>query len=337
MALTIPGITWRGIRSAATKELAIRVDAGMMNALKQPDPKMWWVPLVMSVPTDPGVEATRLPIDFEDLGEWEEDVGPSVAKGAKPLASILIPRKPWKKVRRIPTADLKRNGFAGWPDKLVALALSARRMEGVIVRDLIFQAATKVLTYQGITLIHASGHRCDPTDEASDTFGNLHTTNSNFDSAGWEGAQTTKFARLGPGGFGLDMDCNIVLGGTAMRPKFDRMFKRVITLDSDSNGAAGVTNIHATQVEGGTIAIVSSWLDKHPWKLANATKDHWWTISTTYPARPFGIVSEGAPEYAILDVGSEYEISNDEIFIKGKMAANGAGAFPHTIDEYRGT
>lgn len=336
MALTIPGITWRGIRSSATKELAVRVDGAWMNALKQKDPKEWWAPLIMQVPTDPGVEATRLPIDFEDLGEWDEDSGPNVGRGVKPLTSVLIPRKPWKKSRRIATLDLQRNGFAGWPDRLSGMMLSARRMMGVIVRELIFQATTNAKTYQGIPLI-GTGHLCDPSDEDSDTFDNLHTSNSNFDTAGWEGAQDEVFGRLGPGGFGLDLDINFVLGGTKMRKKFDRMFKRVLVLDETDTAA--VSNIHQMMVEGGTIPIVTSWLDRHPWKVSNPTKDHWWTISTTYQARPFGIVAEngGAPTIAVLDVGSEYEIANDEILLKGKMAMNGAAAFPHTIDEFRGT
>ena len=336
MPLVIPGITWRGIRDPATQELAVRVDGAWMQALKQRDPKAWWEKLLLTVPSDSSTEATRLPIDFEDLGEWEEDVGPKVAKGAKPLTSVLIPRKPWKKSRRIRTDDIRRNSFAGWPDRLTAMMLSARRMMGVIVRDLIFQATTKALTYQGIPLI-GSGHLCDPTDEQSDTFVNLHTA-TNFDTAGWEGAQDIVYSRVGPGGFGLDMDINFVLGGTKMKKKFKRIFKRALVVDE--TGVAAVTNVNSNELSDVvTIPIISSWLDRHPWLLANPGKDQWWTISTTYAARPFGIVAEngGAPEVAILDIGSEYEIENDEILIKGKMAMNGAAAFPQTIDEFRGS
>lgn len=336
MALTIPGITWQGHRDPATAELAIRVDGAWMKALQGGEPAMWWDPLVMTVPSDPGTEATRLPIDFEDLADFKEDVGPVVALGNKPLQNVLIPRKPWIKSRSIELADLKRNNFGGWPDRLAAMMLSARRMPGALVRELLYQAYTNVKTYQGIALI-GTGHRCDPTNVDSATFDNLHTS-SNFDTSTWETAQTTKFARKGPGGYGLDLKVTHVLGGSAMKPRFDRMFKRTIVLeDSTSNdAAAGVSNIH---FEGGVIPIVTSRLDDHPWLLANAGKDHWWTISTTYAARPFGIVAEGggAPTVDILDVDSEYAKLNQRILIIARMAMNGAAAFPHVIDEYRGT
>lgn len=339
--MIIPGITWSGHRDPATAELAIRVDGAWMHALTAGTPNEWWSPLVMTVPSDPGTEATRLPIDFEDLADFEEDVGPVVAKGPKPLTSVLIPRKPWRKSRSIPSADLTRNNFAGWPDRLAAIMLSSRRMYGALARELLFQSDTKVLTYQGLALIKSSGHLTDPTNVDSATFGNLHTS-KNFDTTGWEFAQETKFARLGPGGYGLDMQVTHVLGGTAMKKKFDRMFKRVIVLeDSGSNdAAAGVTNIHSTEIEGGVVPIVTSQLDRHPWLLgAGVGKDQWWTISTTYAARPLGVVAEGggAPTVSILDVGSEYEILNQAILIIARMAMNGGAAFPHTIDEHRGS
>jgi hypothetical protein len=338
--LNIPGITWRGARDPATAELAVRVDASWVNALKQTQIREWWAPLMMTVPGDASTEATRLPIDFEDLGAWQEDEGPRVARGVKPLQSVLIPNKGWKKERHIPTRDLKRNGFAGWPDRLTNLMLSARRMVGVIVRDMIFQAATTVKTYQGIPLVSPSGHLTDPTDPGSDTFGNLHTS-TNFDIPGYELARDTVTGRLGPGGVPLDLELTYVLGGSKMRKKFDRMFKRILVLEDSNSGpaAAATTNIHYEAVEGGVIGITSAWLDKHSWLLANAGKDQWWTISTTLPARPFGVLLEngGAPTVNILDIGSEEEIKEDHILIKGKMGANGAGAFPHTIDEWRGT
>jgi hypothetical protein len=340
MALTIPGITWQGARDAATQELAIRVDGAWMHALTAGEPMNWWDPLCMTVPSDPGIEATRLPIDFEDLADFEEDVGPVVAKEPKRLQSVLIPRKPWRKSRSIQTQDLTRNNFAGWPDRLAQILLSSRRMNGALARELLFQATTNVKTYQGVALI-GTGHLTDPTDAGSATFDNLHTS-SDFDAAGWEAAQDAVFGRLGPGGYGLDLKITHVIGGTAMRKKFDRQFKRTIVLEDSANNdaAAGVTNIHSTMIEGGVVPIVTSQLDRHPWLIgAGVGKDHWFTVSTTYAARPLGIVAEGggAPTVKILDVGSEYETLNNAILIIARMALNGGGAFPHTIDEWRGS
>lgn len=336
MSLTIPGITWSGHRDPATAELAVRVDGAWMNALGKGEPRNWWDALVMTVPTDPGVEATRLPIDFEDLADFEEDVGQAVAKEPKKLQSILIPRKPWVKSRAIPTADLRMNNFGGWPDRLSAMMLSARRMAGALVRELLFQATTNVKTYQGIPLI-GTGHLCDPTDASSDTFDNLHTSVASITSTGWDTALDTVEARIGPGGYGLDLKITHVFGGTKMRKKFDAKFKRTIVLeDSAANdAAAGVSNIH---FENGVIPVVTAQLDQHPWLLANPTKEHWFTVSTTFQARPFGIVAEGggAPTVDILDVGSEYEILNKRILLIARMAMNGGGAFPQPIDEWRG-
>lgn len=333
--MIIPGITWQGHRDPATAELAVRVDGAWLNALQQKEPIRWWDPLVMVVPSDPGVEATRLPIDFEDLADFEEDVGQVIAKEPAKLQSILVPRKPWVKSRAIPTAELTRNNFGGWPDRLTAMLLSARRMEGAIVRELLFKADSAVTTYQGIPLI-GTGHLTDPTEAGSPTFDNLHTGVATFDTA-FETAIDDVFARKGPGGYGLDLKITHVLGGSRMRAHFDKKFKRTLVLEDSKNNdaAAGVSNVY---IDGGVIPIVTSQLDSHPWAAANAGKEHWFSISTTYQARPLGIVAEGggAPTVKILDVGSEYETLHNAILIVARMAMNGAGAFAHTIDEYRG-
>lgn len=365
--LTTPGITWVGTRDAATRELATQVDAKWLVAMRQKNPREWWLPIIDIVPTEAGKEAVKLPIDFEDLSEWQEMDGIRVPRGVKPLQAQTIAMKPWYKDRTIPSRDIKRNNFGQWPDRLTSLMLSSRRMMGVIVRDILFSSgsngtSSKFYTYQAggasQPLIYPSGHYCDPTEGAnSQTFGNLHTSTDQaasgnalfvkgataFNTLGWEAAQTEYLRRPGPGGVPLDMRINYVLGGSAMKPKFKRIFKRVLTLDE--TGVAAVTNINATDMidaamgEEVTIPIVSAWLDQHPYLVANPTADQWWTVSTSYPARPIGIVAEngGAPEVRVLDIGSEYEIENDRILIKGTMSMNGGAAFPHVIDEWRST
>lgn len=340
-------ITWRGHRSAATRELAIQTDASFMRLLPGAEPKEWWTPLTRSTPIAPDKEALVLPIDMDDLGSFKRRVGPRVAPTPNKLARKLIPREPWYRDRTIPGNDLKYDDFAGWPDRLGAILLAARRTPGMILRELLFGAATTVLTVQGIPLISASGHSCNFNDpDASATFGNLVVGNSGsatpgtFDSNGWEYAQERMFQVPGPdpgGEFGLDQDINFVFGGTKMRKKFDRQFKRVIVLDE--TGAAGVTNIHATEIEGGTIAIVSSWLDRHPFKLANPTLDQWWSLSHTTLARPFGMIVEngGAPTVDVFDEGTEWSRAHDgDVWIKADMDCNGDAAFPQSICEHRG-
>lgn len=365
--LSTPGLTWVGTRDAATRELATRVDAKWMLGLKHAAPREWWTPLVDMTPVEPGVELVKLPIDFEDLSTWQEMDGPRVARGVKPLQYATLATKPFYKDRTIPSRDIKRNSFGSWPDRLSAMMLSARRMMGILFRDVLFSSGangllSKVYTYQGGAtgtqpLIYPSGHLCDPTEATSQTFGNLHTGADTaasgtalfvpgatpFTTAGWELAQTEYLRRPGPGGVPLDMRVNFVLGGSAMKPKFKRIFKRVLVLDE--TGAAAVTNINSNDMidlamgEEVTIPIVSAWLDAHAYKVANPTKDHWWTISTTYPARPVGVIAEngGAPEVKVLDIGSEYEIENDRILIKGTMSMGIGAAFPHVIDEWRET
>lgn len=367
--LSTPGLTWIGTRSAATKELAVRVDAKWMNALRQPNPREWWNPIIDTIPTSKGEEVVKLPIDFEDLAEWQERDGPRVARGIKPLQFQVIPGKPFYKDRTILSKDIERQNFGTWPDRLTSLMLSARRMVGILVRDALFSSGTDgagagwnggaLYTYQGNgatqRLIAASGHYCDPTEPTGYTFGNLHTgadQNASgtatyvkgataFNAAGWEAALAAYLGRLGPGAVPLDMGIQFVLGGSNMRPKFARQFKRVLNLDE--TGVAAVTNIHNQDMlwlgEEPVIPIVTAWLDQHPYLVANPTADQWWTVSTTYPARPFGVTLEngGAPEVKVLDIGSEYEIANDRILIKGSLTMGIGAAFPHTIDEWRST
>jgi hypothetical protein len=361
---TPPGLLWKGTRDPATVELATRIDARWLNGLKQPDPKLWWLPLVDIIPTEEGVETVKLPIDFEDLSIWQEATGQRVARGVKPLQAATIHQKPWYKDRDIPSKDIKRNAFGSWPDRLSAMMLSSRRMMGIVLRNVLFASGatgtgSKYFTYQGDGMTQAiiarSGHISDPTEPGSLTFGNLHTGADQaasatavavrgataFNTSGWENIQADYLSRPGPGGVPLDMHVHFVAGGSRMKPKFKRIFKRVLTLDE--TGVAAVTNINAdTMLEVGeepTIPIVSAWLDQHPYALANPTKDQFWTFSMTYNARGIGIIAEngGAPTVKVLDIGSEYEIQNDRIYVKGDMSMNAGGAFPHVWDEWRET
>jgi hypothetical protein len=371
--LSVPGLTWVGTRSAATRELATRVDAKWLKAMQQPNPREWWLPFIDTIPTEPGIEVVKLPIDFEDLAEWQSMNGQRVAREVKPLSYQVLAGQPFYKDRRIRSRDIERNAFGSWPDRLTSMMISARRMVGVLVRDALFSSGTDgagagwsggpLYTYQGNgatkRLIAASGHLCDPTEPGGMTFGNLHTSTDQaatstsqfvkgatpFNQAGWEAALAAYLGRLGPGQVPLDMGIKYVLGGSAMRPKFARVFKRVLVLEDSASGpaAAAVTNIHNQQDlwlgEEPVIPIVSAWLDQHPYLVANPTADQWWTVSTSYPARPFGVVLEngGAPTVKVLDIGSEYEIEHDEILIKGTMTMGIGAAFPHTIDEWRST
>lgn len=331
--LKIPGINWTGIRDPATRELAVRVDGAWMDALKTGDPAMWWTNLTMMVPTDPATESTRLVLDLEDLGEYHEDNGSSSADEPPPLHSVLVPRKPWKKERSIRSRDLKMNNFLDYPDKLSGMLMASRRMPGAIVRELFTHSYTDLLTYQGIPLI-GSGHYIDPNDTALGTFGNLHT-GSAFGITNWRAAKKTVRKRRGPGNYPLDLKINIVLGGTDMEEHFDKVFKRTIILDE--TGAAGVTNINSSSFEEGVIPVITPHLDEHPWLVENPGKHQWWTISTTYRARPFGVLAEnmGAPTVNVLDIGSEHEIKHESIYIVSRMAMNGCAGFPQTIDEWR--
>jgi hypothetical protein len=347
MALAVPGITWKGTRSAATRELAIQIDAAWMRMLPGAQPKEWWMPLISVVPLRPDVEAVKLVVDMEDLGTFKRKVGPRTAKAPPKLTFQLLPRDPWYRDRHIPINDLRFDNFMGWPDRLAAILLAARRTPGMIFTEKLFAATTTTLTIQGVPLI-GTGHKCNFNDpDVTTTFDNLVTGNSSsstpgtMDSFGFEYAQEVMFSRPGPDGvYGLDQEINYVLGGTKMKKKFDRMFKRVIVLeDSDTNdAAAGVTNIHQTQIEGGVVAIVSSWMDRHPFKLANPTLDQWWSFSSTTQARAMGMLIEngGAPTVDVFDEGSEYAREHEHVWIKADMDCNGGAAFPQVITEHRG-
>jgi hypothetical protein len=345
MALAVPGITWKGHRSAATRELAIQIDARWMRLVPGAQPREWWMPLIDAIPIRPGAEAVKLVVDMEDLGTFKRKVGPRTAAAPPKLTYHLLPRDPWYRDRHIPLDDIKYDSFGGWPDRLAAILLAARRTPGMIFTELLFEATTTTKTLQGIPLI-GTGHKCNFNDpNVTATFDNLIThsgsTPANFDADGWEYAQEQMFSRVGPDGvYGLDQEITYVLGGTKMRKKFDKIFKRVIVLeDSATNdAAAGVTNIHSTQIEGGVIAIVSSWLDRHPWKLSNPTLDHWWSFSTTLQARAFGMLIEngGAPTVDVFDENTEYAREHEHVWIKADMDCNGGAAFPQVITEHRG-
>ena len=341
MALARPGITWKGHRTSATKELAIQVDASFMRMLPGAEPKEWWKPLIREVALRPGVEAVKLVVDMEDLGTCKRKVGPRAAGAPPKLKDMLMLRDPCYRDRHIPLDDLKYDDFNGWPDRLAAIMLAARRTPGMVFSELLFAATTTTKTLQGVPLI-GTGHKCNFNDpKVTATFDNLVThgvgTPANFDVDGWEYAQEIMFARPGPDGeHGLDQEISFVLGGTKMKKKFDRQFKRVIVLDE--TGAAGVSNIHSTQIEGGVTAIVSSWLDRHPWKVANSTKDHWWSFSSTTEARAIGMLIEngGAPTVDIFDESTEYAREHEHVWIKADMDCNGGAAFPQPITEHRG-
>lgn len=340
--MTVPSISWQGFRSDATRELAIQIDSRWMRAVQGALPTEWWRPFYDPIPISPGKEAVALVVDMEDLGTFKRRVGPRTAGAPPRLTRQLIPREPWYRDRHIPLDDLKYNDYMGWPDKLAAILLAARRTPGMIFTESLFASSTTFKTIQGIPLI-GTGHRCNYNDATvSATFDNLWT--ANFDTAGWEFARATKKARKGPDGkYGLDQEINYVLGGTAMEPKFARQFKRTIVLEAGTGtadtGVAGVTNIHYEGIEGGVIAVTSSWLDNHPWLLAHPDKDQWWTFSTTLAARCMGMLIEngGAPTVDIFDEGSEYARQHGSIWIKADMDANAGAGFPQVVDEFRGT
>ncbi len=364
--IAVPGLTYKGIRDSATRELATRVDAKWQLALRQNNPREWWLPLIDIVATSEGEEIVKLPIDFEDLGVWKEADGQRVAEAVKNEQFAAIVQRPWYRDRTIKSQDIKRNRFGTWPDKLSAMMLSSRRQLGWLVRSLLFASGatgtgSKFYTYQGGAtgtqpLIAINGHLNDPNEPGGLNFGNLHTGADQaassvlefvpgataFDAAGWELIQKTLLGRTFPGGVPGDQQVHFVFGGSAMAPIFKRIFKRVIVLENGT-GSAGVTNIHGPGMtdiyEEPCIPVVSSWFDAHPYKLANPTKQQFWTLSTTYPARPIGAILEngGAPTIKVLDIGSEYETLNDKVYIKGDMGMNVGAAFPHVFDEWRET
>ncbi len=367
--LSTPGITYKGIRDSATRELATRVDAKWQMALKQRNPREWWLPFVDIVPTDPGDEIVKLPIDLEDLGAWTENLGTRVAPEVRPEFYAAIVQKPWMKDRSIKSLDIKRNSFGTWPDRLSAMMLSSRRMLGVLVRDMLFSTgsagtSSTFYTYQGgkngtQPFLARNGHYCDPNVPAGLTFGNMHTGSDQvatstlefvpgataFNAAGWELIQKVLLGRTGPGGVPLDQQVHFVLGGSQMAPVFKKIFKRVLVLEDSASGpaAAAVTNIHGPGMqdfyEEPVVPVVTAWLDSHPYKIANPTKQQYWTLSTTYPARGIGAIMEngGAPTVKVLDIGSEYEQLHDRIYVKGDMALNVGAAFPWVFDEWRET
>ena len=367
--LSTPGMTYKGIRDSATRELATRIDGKWQLALKQRNPREWWLPFVDIIPTEEGEEIVKLPIDLEDLGAWQENTGSRSAQAVKPEQYAAIVQKPWMKDRTVKSQDIKRNRFGTWPDRLTAMMLSSRRMLGVLLRDLLFSTgasgtASTIYTYQGGAggtqpFLARSGHYNDPNAPSGLTFGNMHTGADQaatstlefvpgataFNTAGWELIQKTYLGRTGPGGVPLDMQVHFILGGSAMAPVFKRIFKRVLILEDSASGpaAAAVTNIHGPGMqdfyEEPCVPVVSAWLDAHPYKVANSTKQQYWTLSTTYPARGIGAILEngGAPKVNILDIGSDYEILNDRIYIKGDMGMNVGAAFPWVFDEWRST
>lgn len=369
---TAPGLTWIGTRSAATRELATKVDARWLLHMRQKAAVQWWTPFADFIGVDDETEIAKFPIDFEDLGLWQIMEGERVARAVKPLQYQTIYPKPFYRDRTIPMKDIRRNKFGEWPDKISGLAISAQRMMGALVRDVLFSTGTsglssKVYTYQGgqggtQPLIYNGGHYCDPTDTAaSSTFGNLHTSTDQaasgnalfckgataFSVAGWETVEATYMGRPGPGGVPLDMRVKWVLGGSAMKPKFKRLFKRTLILEDSTSGpaAAATSNIHTSEMidamygEEVVICVVSGWLDTHPYLVANPTADQYWTLSNTYPARGLGLVASngGAPRIRLLDEGSEYEILNDAVLIKGTLDMGIGAAFPHVFDEWRST
>lgn len=366
--LQTPGLTWIGTRSKATRELATRVDAKWMNALKQTRPRAWWLPFLDFTTATEGEELIKYVIDFEDLSTWQPRNGQRVARAPRDLLYARLATHPLYKDRIIPTRDLTRGAFGQWPDRISGMMMSAERMIGVFLRDALFSngsagTSSKLYTYQGgetgtQPLFARSGHYCDPSDPVnSQTFGNLHTGSDQaasgnalftkgataFDSDGWEYIQQLYMSRPGPGLVPLDMRVNFVLGGSFMKPYFKRQFKRVLVLDE--TGAAAVTNINATEMvdmamgEEVTIPVVTGWLDAHPYRVANPTKQQFWTMSTTYAARPFGFAlgEGGSPRIKVLDIGTEYEQLHDAIYIKGDMDMGICAGFPHVADEWRET
>ncbi len=341
MALAIPGITWQGTRGDATHELAVQIDASWMRLLPGAEPKEWWQKIAKMVVISDTAEVVKLIVDMEDLGVFKRRVGPRTAGSPPKLTKILMPREPWYRDRNIPLADIKRDNFGQWPDKLAALLLASRRTPGMIFAELLSAATTTTKTLQGIPLI-GTGHKCNFNDSnVTTTFDNLIVGNSasstpgTMDANGFEYGQEQMFSRLGPDGVhGLDQEITYVLGGTKMKKMFNRQFKRVLVLDETSTAA--VTNIHQELIEGGVVAIVTSWLDRTPFKVANPTLDQWWSFSSTTEARAIGIMTEGGPRVDIFDEGSEYAREHEHVWIKADMDANGGAAFPQVITEHRG-
>src|ERR1700733_2334544 len=291
-----PGLTVKGTRSTATIELATQVDAKWLLAMRQRDPTAWWLNFIDFQSAGPEIETVKYAIDFEDLGAFTEDTGERTAVAVKQLAYTTINMKRLRKNRGIPTRDVKGNSFGEWPDRLTSIMIAARRTMGVFVRDMLYSSGAngtsgKFSTYQqNITgsaqpLFYPSGHLCDPTEPTGYTFGNLHTGANvvasgnaqavpgatSFTTSGWETAQAAVFSRLGPGAVPLDQPINFVLGGSAMAPKFRRVFGRILTLDE--TGVAAVTNIDlggkSMYGEEVVVPIVTSWLDQHPLLLPN--------------------------------------------------------------------
>lgn len=371
--LQTPGLSWKGIRNEATRELATRIDPIYMNALRLAVPREFWGPFVSYSDLAEGEEIVKFPLNLEDLEVWKPRTGARVARGVKDLLYARGLVQPYYQDREIATSLLKRGAFGDFPDRFAAMMIAARRTIGTIFRDALFSTgasgtSSKLYTYQGgLTgtqpLIYPSGHYCDPANPLdSYTFGNLHTGAdqsasgkalavkgaTTLNAAGWEAIQKEYMTRPGPGGVPLDAAPTFVLGGARMGPVFKRLWKRVLVLEDSASGpaAAAVSNIHNQDMpslremwEEPVIPVVSGWLDYHPYAIANPTAQQFWTMSTTYPARPFGIAlgDGGNPRVKVLDIGSEYETLHDAIYIKGDMDLGIVGLFPHIFDEWRST
>lgn len=373
--LQTPGLSWKGVRSEATRELATRIDAVYMKALQPVAQREFWGPFVSYSSLDEDEEIAKFPIDFEDLGLWQPLNGQRVARGPKDLLYALGVAHPFYKDRVIPTSLLRRGKYGDHPDRIAKMMIAHRRTLGALFRDALFATGASgtgstIYTYQGgrtgtQPIVARSGHWVDPAEGgASQTFGNCHTGSDQaaagnalavkgatpLNAANWELIRKEYRLRPGPGGVPLDMQPNFILGGARMEGPFKRLFGRALVLeDSGAKDAAAALDNIFSQLAGAaklsdfgdepTIPVISGWLDAHPYAAANPTAHQYWTMSTGYAARPFGIVlgDGGAPRIKVLDEGSEYEVLNDAIYIKGDASAGIVGLFPHVFDEWRGT
>lgn len=336
MSFQLPTPTFVGTASPHLQELTTQVSGKYLTALQAPDPSAWWMPLCGVTPTSPGEEQVRFIIDPEDLSTFEPDRG-EIKFPEGELTSFTLPQAPWRKAKGIPISVIQRGTFGSYPDRIANIMLAARRTVPRLVAEVLKKGKTTVLTYQQIALFQSTDlHRYNPLDPTKGLFKNLYTS-KDFDAENWEQAQDDMASMLGMDGVeSLELKVTYLLGGTLMRNPFNRLFKKMLILDS--SGAVAESNIHYEAVEGEVIPIIAPQLDNDATVVAG--KEVWYTISTSLPvARPVEVLLEngGNPTLTILGEDSEFAKLNNKVAIIGRMSANAGAAWPHTIKRYEGT
>jgi hypothetical protein len=377
-----PGFTTIGTVSGQVREIAVSFNAEGINALSEiPEESILWADVGTRV--TPAWFEAKIPVALTSL------LGFAPFKGERSYhtagtAAVSVKTSPWDEgiewpAQFLESGNVQLAGFYGLQDFPRNIVQHARALKADMLASLMLAGQTYVIgsttyTASALTLDQpgyvgglplfsdgstsgAAKHYSNPLDKASKQFANLTVNAGKLDNPDVYSQMLVDMQQV-PHPTKLNMNLGLgvtdIIGGTAMRPVFQRAAVQQLQLQAGTGSAvasvAAVSNIYtqeamlraAQQISAAGMTPIRYWiapqLDSHPYIVAYPTRQMWFAVSKNRAGSSWAEFAaptkEFTPKVTLLGDGSEEARKTRKVRLFADIDAGVAAGLPHFIHAY---